>query len=119
MATAGLVWSRTPTALGVSVTDYGHKVLQALHLLADHFAAVLESYAKQTAPWTDRTGAARQGLTGLAVKAATGVTIILAYSVSYGIYLELKNAGRFAVLVPTLEKHYAPIMAAARALVGG
>ncbi len=117
MATAGLVWTRTPAELGRSVQVYGKRLIQALHLLADHFAAVLESYAKQTAPWTDRSGAARQGLAGLAVKAATGVTIILAYSVSYGIFLELKNAGKYAVIIPTLEKHYAEIFQAAKALV--
>ncbi len=99
------------------MADYGRRVIQALHMLADHFAAVLEAYAKQTAPWTDRTGAARQGLTGLAVKAATGVTIILAFSVHYGIFLELKNAGKYAVIIPTLEKHYAEIFQAVKALV--
>ena len=114
-----VVWQTRPIVLAGNVERYGERVIQALHLLADHFAAILEAAAKANAPWTDRTSAARQGLTGLAVKAATGVTIYLFGSVDYQIYLELKHAGRYAVIMRTMEEQYGAIMGAARKLVGG
>ena len=114
-----VVWQTRPIVLAGNVEAYGKNVIQALHLLADHFAAVLEAAAKANAPWTDRTAAARQGLTGLAVKAATGVTLYLFHTVFYGIFLELKNAGRYAVIMRTMESNHAAIMGAARKLVGG
>jgi len=114
-----LVWQTRPIVLAANVKKYGEGVVKALHALADHFAAVLEAAAKANAPWTDRTAAARQGLTGLAVKAATGIVIYLFHTVSYGIYLELKNAGRYAVIMRTMESNHGAIMGAARKLVGG
>jgi hypothetical protein len=37
----------------------------------------------------------------------------------YGIFLELANEGRFAVILRTLEAHYGPLIAALKRLVGG
>jgi len=114
-----VVWQTRPIVLATNVKTYGENVIQALHALADYFASVLEAAAKGTAPWTDRTGAARQGLTGMAVKAATGIVIYLFHTVFYGVFLELKNAGRYAVIMRTMESNHAAIMGAARKLVGG
>ena len=119
MATAELVWTRTPNELGRSVQSYGTKVLQALHLLATHFAAQIEAFAKTHARWKDRTGAARQGLTAIATKMAAGVVITLMGGVAYQVWLEIANAGRYAIILRSLEAFYAPLMAAVRALVGG
>jgi len=114
-----LVWTTRPIVLANNAKAYGENVMKALHLLADHFAAVLESAAKSNAKWTDQTGAARQGLTGLAVKSAAGIVISLFHTMFYGIFLELKHAGRYAVIMRTLESNHAAIMGAARKLVGG
>jgi len=116
--TASFRWDVPPSALARNVGDYGKRVIAALHQLADFFAAKLEAYAKQAAPWTDRTGHARQSLTGLAVKAATGIVIYLASLAEYGIFLEVKQAGKYAVILPTMEAHHGEIMAACRRLVG-
>lgn len=117
MAT-GIVWQRSPATLVVRVEEYRKRVLAALKALLDSFAGRVEAYAKESAPWTDRTGAARAGLRAFAQETATGAVLYLVHSVSYGIFLELAHAGRFAVVMPTLEAHYAAIMAAARRLVG-
>jgi len=114
---ATIQWSVPPEALARNVGDYVTRMLGAVHDLCVFFAAKIEAHAKQAAPWTDRTGIARQGLTGKAVKTATGVILYLFHQASYGIWLEVKNAGRFAVILRSLEAHYSPLMDAIRRLL--
>jgi hypothetical protein len=66
-------------------------------------AREIEAYAQQNAPWTDRTGEARNGLTATVSEDNGEIVITLAHSVEYGIYLELKNDGEYAIIMPTLE----------------
>jgi len=114
---ATIVWQVPPEVLGRNVGDYVTRMLGAVQDLCVFFAAKIEAYAKQAAPWTDRTGIARQGLTGKAVKTATGVILYLFHQATYGIWLEVKNAGRFAVILRSLEAHYSPLMDAIRSLL--
>ena len=115
--TVTLHWTVPPSVLQKGIGDYAARLMNAVFDLAQFFAAKIESHAKATAPWTDRTGNARQGLTARAFRTATAVSIILWHSVSYGIWLEVKNAGRFAVILPTLEAHYSPYMRAIEGLM--
>lgn len=115
--TVALRWSVPPETLAKAVGDYGKRLLAAVYDLGQFFAAKMAAYAKQTAPWTDRTGNARQSLTGIAVKTATGIVIYLAGLMSYSIFLEVANGGRYQVILPTMERHYPEIMAALRRLV--
>lgn len=89
---------------------YAQKIHDAMLGVAQYFAPVLETEAKNNAPWTDRTGNARQGLNGFAEDvSATLVEIYLAHKMDYGVWLELKNSGRYAIILPTLENHYSAI----------
>ena len=45
---------------------YGAKVMELARQTALYFAPQIEAQARQDAPWTDRSGLARSGLTGLA-----------------------------------------------------
>lgn len=76
-------------------------------------AQEMEAYAKENAPWDDRTGDARGGLKTVVVEDAVNHTysIFLGYSVDYGVYLETANGGQFAVVKPTVER-FAPVLAA-------
>ena len=112
-------WNVSPDVLARNVESYGQRLLKAVQALGQVFAQKIASYAKANAPWTDRTGNARQGLTGLCVASATGIVIYLFHSMSYGIWLEVKNAGRFAIILKSLEANYGPLMAAIRGLIGG
>lgn len=90
--------------------DYDGKVKRALHAVAQYFAPIVEAYAKDNAPWTDRTGNARQGLTGSVRDISeTVVHLYLSHKMDYGVYLELKHSGRYAIILPTLEAHYGEI----------
>lgn len=99
--------------------EYGRRVNEALHQLALYFAPIVETEAKQNAPWTDRTGNARQGLHGFVEDlSASIVAIVLSHGVYYGVFLELKNQGRYAVIMPTLERHYQPVKDALDGIFG-
>lgn len=63
-------------------------------------------FAKINAPWTDRTGNARAGLhatTNFGPEQNFFAELILAHSVYYGIYLEVRLSGKFAILMPTIN----------------
>lgn len=80
-------------------------------------AMELEQYAKYTAPWTDQTGNARDGLTADVFQEGGEIVIDLRHSVDYGIWLELIQDGAFAVIMPTLEALGPDILARSGAMV--
>jgi hypothetical protein len=64
----------------------------------------MENTAKDTAPWTDRTGNARNSITGSGVEKDKDVLKIgLAIGVDYGKYLELCHFGKYRIVWPTIE----------------
>lgn len=73
-------------------------------------------FAKEQASWEDRTGDAREGLD--VDVAWEGETIVwqMFHTVDYGLYLETRWNGRYAVIMPTLEL-FAPQVG--RSLDGG
>lgn len=75
----------------------------AFRIYAETVAKDFESYAKEHRPWTDRTGRARQGLTGYVKRIDNGYRVIIAHTVDYGIWLEMAHEKRFAILEPTVR----------------
>lgn len=63
----------------------------------------VEENAKANAPWEDRTGDARAGLQTRVVKAQGSISLFLEHTVEYGLWLEVIQNGRFAIIMPTLE----------------
>lgn len=75
---------------------------KAMGMYADNAALKLQNYARNRAPWTDRTGHARQRLSGTNTRITKGYKITLAHGVDYGIWLELAHEKRFAIIQPTI-----------------
>lgn len=71
----------------------------------------VEAYAKENAPWQDQTGEARDGLTAEAISSFVVPSIVLYHTVDYGIWLEVKNSGEYAIIIPTLEQMGPEVMA--------
>lgn len=115
---ASFSWQVPPSVIAQGLESYKGRLIAAVGSLADYFAARMQSYAQTNAPWTDRTGNARQGLRAVTLKTATAVTIVLFHTMDYGKWLELAHQGRFQILLPTLTAHYGQILAALRRLVG-
>ena len=83
---------------------------KALMQYAKTAAAKLRGQAVRDRPWTDRTAQARQRLHTDVKRIDTGIRIILAHGVSYGVYLELAHEKRYAVIYPTLLKEGPGVM---------
>lgn len=60
------------------------------------------AYAKKNAPWTDQTGNARSGLHAKAEITPEYAQLTVAHSEPYGIWLEVRWGGKFAIIGPTI-----------------
>ena len=108
----GIVWERSPQVLVDGLSGYEKKLRAAVEALVEYFKPVIESYAKDNAPWTDRTGNARQSLFTVHEAAADVVTLYLSHGMEYGVFLELCNSGKYAIVMKALEAHYHEIKTA-------
>lgn len=100
--------------------EYGRQVERAVFRLAQYWAPVLEAFAKEYAPWTDRTSNARQTLRGFVDDLARDtVTLYLAHGMDYGLHLETRYAGRYAIIWPTIESHLEDIRESLQAMLAG
>lgn len=70
----------------------------------------MENHAKINAVWTDRTTNARNGLAARSGRTTDVHYIVLFHSVPYGIHLETIQQGRFAIIMPTIDKFGPEIM---------
>ena len=75
----------------------------AIRMFAQEGAKKFENHAKKNRPWTDRTGHARQRLTGWVEVLTNRVRIYIGHGVDYGVYLELCHEKRYAILQPTVN----------------
>lgn len=90
---------------------YKNKSDVALFLYANTAAKKLEGYMKTNAPWTDRTSNARQSLSSMVSKIPLGYRITLSHGVDYGIFLELANEKKYAIVAPTVNTQSSGVFA--------
>ncbi|CAM3004691.1 hypothetical protein HAHI6034_10885 [Hathewaya histolytica] len=84
------------------------KLRAALFLDAQNIAANMERWAKANAKWIDRTSDARQFLKATVQwKNSNELMIAMSHHVDYGVYLELCNEGRYAILEQAIQE-FAP-----------
>jgi hypothetical protein len=95
-----------------SMAVFGAVVEGAIEEVVEHYAGEVQDYAQENAPWSDRTGAARDGLTAEASSHGTTHEIVLYHTEEYGIWLEIRNSGEYAIILPTLEVMGPRVMAA-------
>ena len=102
---ASLQWTIPPQeAWGQLATAYRDAIYRGVVGIVKRRAPEIEDWMKANAPWTDRTGNARQTLhTEIEELVNQMVILWLAHGVYYGIFLELCNAGRFAIVTPSLD----------------
>ena len=85
---------------------YAVAVKQTVWNVAEYWSPIMETYAKQNAPWTDRTANPRQSLWCRPMRISDdAVAIILSHGMDYGIWLEICWQGRYAIIWPTLQAH--------------
>jgi hypothetical protein len=105
----GIRWVVPPETLAAAIERYGDRVITAVTAVAGRVAGEMANSARANAPWTDRTANARTGLFGTAERDMTQqvVTIFLSHSavLDYPLWLELANAGNYAIIMRTIESH--------------
>lgn len=98
----GVTWDAK--ALAEQLYRVPEKADKALTAIVHLYSPRVESHAKTKAPWTDRTSNARNGLFARPVTdKGHRYAVVLAHTVNYGIWLEIRNAGRYAVISPTIK----------------
>jgi hypothetical protein len=75
-------------------------------------AADMKAWMQLNAPWTDRTGRARRSLDAVAEQnpgTVGQITVMHGPDVPYGLWLEIANGGRYAIIAPTID-HWGPVI---------
>ncbi len=103
---------------GAGVERFVKMLDNGIILVFELYAPQIEGDMKEDAPWDDRTGNARQTLKCFWYQVEDGVLALVAkQQMDYGVWLELKNGGRFAIVLPTLEQYYGQVWNDIRGLV--
>ncbi len=104
---SGIQWVVSPDVLIEAIEKYGAQVFIAIYAVAQYIATQAQNDMRQNAPWTDRTGNARNGLFSLAEQTAVEVVTIYfshGHSVNYGIFLETSHGMSYAIIMPTMQR---------------
>lgn len=89
---------------GLDFDGLDDKISAGIMMYGKAAAAKFEAAAKENAPWTDRTGAARQRLKADFTEVPIGWCLSISHGVNYGVYLELAHERKYAILMPTILK---------------
>lgn len=101
MAEAAFIWD--DSVLRAAIARVDPDVEAAItHSVAYHATRAV-AYARQNAPWTDQTGNARNGLFSTTEHSGKTWRIIVAHSVPYGVWLEVRWNGRYQIIRPTVQ----------------
>ena len=98
-----------PRELKISIQKFPKNLDAFVSEAIEYHAVRGEAMMRKSAPWTDRTGNARNGLRAIPVHDSGTHAIVLAHGVSYGIWLEVRWDGRYAIIMPAVER-FAPRM---------
>lgn len=90
--------------LHLNLAEFSPKVDRQIAIIFDFQATRGEMYEKTNARWTDRTGAARATLSGSARHfPMKSHELIFSHGMHYGIWLEVANDERFAIILETMR----------------
>lgn len=90
---------------------------EAVTVVVERQAGKAETYMRQNAPWKDHTSNARNGLRAFTNHEAKRHSLILSHGMPYGIWLETRFAGRYAIIVPSLTIQGKEIMSTLKNLL--
>lgn len=88
-----------------NLKNFVPRLKSALALDAQNIATNMEAWAKNNAVWTDQTGHARNFIKQTVKWTNTDTLMVsLSHNADYGIYLELCNEGKYAILEKTIAE---------------
>lgn len=97
----GIAWKGDLTG---NLQTLGARTKARMVATAKYVAPQIQSDMRENAPWKDQTGNARNGLFATVQINTNQVAIVLYHSVPYGIWLELRWSGKYAIITPSLAK---------------
>lgn len=98
-------------SLTPSLKELLPRIDAAVDLVFDRYEPEAETYARVNAPWTDRTGNARNGLFAKHDSEPMVRHELTVYgTMPYTFWLEVRWSGKYAIIGPTLL-HVAPLLA--------
>jgi len=117
----------TEDSLRPKVRGLSDKINTGVRAIMEFQAPQCQNYMRENAPWDDQTGNARNGLFAKAYSSGGGGRgrdsagrftsgstashgIVLYGSVPYQIWLEVRFSGRYAIIVPTVERKAPDVM---------
>jgi hypothetical protein len=111
MANAGFYWTEDPKEVFTKgFVQYVAGIEKQIDQLVQQYAPQIENWMKENAPWTDRTGHARQSLRAEIEYDVNELAIYMYYNeVDYDVFLEYANTGRFSILAPAMD-YWSPIL---------
>lgn len=93
------------------------ELLGRLKIIGEFYSDRARAYAQQNAPWQDQTGNARQLLDSQSRVDSHSMEIVVYHGVPYGIWLEVRWSGRYAIIIPTIETIGPEVMGALRSVL--
>lgn len=100
----GFKWDVPPDAVFPQMAqNYTNAIFQSGRRIAYDRAEDMENWAKENAPWQDRTGDARERLHATVEETGPIGTIVLSHGVDYGWALEIGHGGRYAIIAPAID----------------
>lgn len=103
--------------LSANVAQVAPRVRRAIRAAFAHRSTRAVAYARQNAPWTDRTSNARNGLYATVQSSPDTYRLVIGHGVPYGIWLEVRFSGRFGIIRRTVDHEGPLLMTMARTLV--
>lgn len=99
----GVVWQKDE--ISPNLKKMGMKFHPRMMALMTYNAQAMQDDMRVNASWTDRTSNARNGLFAKAVYDAGSrkYIIVLYHTVPYGIWLEMRWSGKYAIINPTMQ----------------
>lgn len=94
--------TRSINQINDKIMKWGDRLYDVVKAIIDNNFIQAENHARQTAPWTDRTGNARRSIASVDDSQPGIVRYHLIIGVDYGIWLEVSNQGKYRILVPTM-----------------
>lgn len=116
MANGGIVIDENP--MPKRLAELAVKLPAIIGTTMDYWEPRVQSYARRNAPWTDRTGNARQGLFARHNKTGGTHRITVYHTMPYGIWLEVRHSGRYQIIMPTVRAMGPEVMRSIQGILG-
>lgn len=96
-------FSLSTTKLSAQLSTLDDRINRGIAAAFEYQAPRSTARMRTGARWTDRTGNARSGLFTATKHEGGKHTLLLSQGVSYGIYLETRFSGRYAIVRPEIR----------------